>query len=67
MPNEKDNQLDIGRILLTQVGLELASVCQAPGVEGFFDYVTKKWDKHLQKDKNTEHLNSADAKGSAAD
>jgi hypothetical protein len=54
MPNEKDNQLDIGRILLTQVGLELASVCQAPGVEGFVDYVRNHWDSYLPKDKNTE-------------
>ena len=67
MPNEKDNKLSIGRVLLTQVGFELASVCQAPNVEGFFAYVKEKWNKHLQQDKNTEHLNSADAKGRAAD
>lgn len=54
MENEKDNQLDIGRILLTQVGAELATVCQAPGVDGFIDYVKGKWEKYLPKKENTE-------------
>jgi len=60
MPNEKDNKLSIGRVLLTQVGLELASVCQAPGVEGFVDYVKEKWKKHLPEDKSTEQGVAAD-------
>jgi len=51
MPNEKDNQLEIGRVLLTHVGLELASVCQAPYVEGFVDYVKEQWNKYLPEDK----------------
>jgi len=54
MPNEKDNQLTIGSVLLTRVGKELASVCQAPGIEGFVDYVKKNWSSYLPRDQNTE-------------
>jgi hypothetical protein len=45
--NEKDNQISIGKILLTRVGLELVSVCHSPGVEGFVDYVKNKWKEFL--------------------
>jgi hypothetical protein len=54
MQNEKDNMLRIGKVLLTQVGSELASVCDAPCVESFVDYVKEKWKEYLPKDKNTE-------------
>jgi len=57
MEKEADNTLAIGKVLLTQVGRELAIVCQAPGVEGFVDYVKDKWKKHLPKDENTEQTN----------
>lgn len=56
MPNEKDNELSIGHVLLTRVGSELAFVCQAPGVEGFVDYVKKEWNSYLPEDKNTEQV-----------
>jgi len=61
MENEKDNKLSIGRVLLTQVGRELALVCQAPGVDGFVDYVKDKWSKHLPEDESTEQGAAADA------
>ena len=54
MEKEEDNRLSIGKVLLTQVGIELARVCQAPGVEGFVDYVKEKWSQHLPKIENTE-------------
>lgn len=60
MPNEKDNELSIGHVLLTRVGLELASVCRAPGVEGFVDYVKKQWNSYLPDDKKTEHVVTPD-------
>lgn len=47
MPKEEDNELFIGKVLLMQVGSELALVCHAPGVEGFFDYVKEKWKMYL--------------------
>jgi hypothetical protein len=60
MPNEKDNEVSIGCVLLTQVGLELASVCQAPGVEGFVDYVKKEWNNYLPEEEKTEPCNPPD-------
>jgi len=47
MEKEEGNQLPIGKVLLTQVGMELVSVCQAPGVEGFVDYVKEKWSQYF--------------------
>ncbi len=54
MEKEEDNRLSYGKVFLTQVGMELASVCQATRVEGFVDYVKKQWSKYLPKDEDTE-------------
>ncbi len=40
---EKDNELDIGSAVLTEVGEQLATVCQSQPVDGFYDYVREKW------------------------
>ncbi len=53
MEKESDNKLSIGKVLLTQVGFELSSVCQAQGVEGFVDYVKEKWEKYIPGERNT--------------
>jgi hypothetical protein len=53
MKSEKDNQLTIGNILLTQVGRELAAVCQAQGIDGFVDYVKDQWKQFLPENENT--------------
>ncbi len=53
---EKDNKLPIGHVLLTQVGRELATVCKAQVVEGFFDYVKEKWKQYLPEIKNIEQV-----------
>jgi hypothetical protein len=53
MKNEKDNKLNFGKVLLTQVGRELASVCQAQGVDGFVDYVKEQWKEFLPENENT--------------
>jgi hypothetical protein len=42
-PNETENQLDIGMVLLSKVGQELASICNSVPVPGFSDYVVEKW------------------------
>jgi len=42
-PNESDNQLEIGQVLLTRAGQQLAPVCAPNPVEGFFQYVKEKW------------------------
>jgi len=46
MPNENNN-LTIGKVLLTKVGEELVSVCNAQGVDGFMDYVKEQWKDYL--------------------
>ncbi len=47
MKKDKDNDLSIGRVLLTQVGKELSHVCQPTCVDGFFDYIKNKWKVYL--------------------
>jgi hypothetical protein len=42
---EEDNQLDIGRVILTQIGQELAPICGSKTVLGFLDYVLDRWSK----------------------
>jgi len=44
LPNDEHNTLGIGKVLLTQAGEELAPVCGAKPVEGFFDFVCKRWE-----------------------
>lgn len=53
MENEEDNEVNVGKVLLTQVGRELASVCQAQGVDGFVGYVKEQWKQYLPENKNT--------------
>lgn len=43
LPNDADNVLKVGRILLTNAGRELAFVCGARPVDGFFDFVVDRW------------------------
>ena len=43
MPNESDNKLSIGKALLTQAGREMAPICGAKPVAGFFEYVHDRW------------------------
>jgi hypothetical protein len=50
---ETDNELEIGNVLLTKIGQELAPICGSKPVDGFMDYVKDKWKNHLPKD-NTE-------------
>lgn len=42
-PQETDNDLSVGKVLLTRSGQQLGSVCQAVPVDGFFDFVYDKW------------------------
>ena len=43
LPGDSDNSLQIGNVIPTQAGAELASVCEAKPVDGFFDFVYDKW------------------------
>jgi hypothetical protein len=46
---EQDNQLQLGKVLLTKIGHELAPICGSSPVEGFVDYVKGQWKIHLSK------------------
>ena len=47
MPKDAYNRLDIGRMLLTTIGRELAPICGSKPVDGFFEYVKEKWKQYL--------------------
>lgn len=61
MPNDEKNTLPIGKILLTQLGQELVSVCKAPGVDGFIDYVKDQWKKFVPKPEESEQGSGGNA------
>ena len=54
MPKEADNELDIGKVLLTKIGQELAPICGSKPVDGFYEYVKDQWKQYLPKVENTE-------------
>lgn len=44
-PKDVDNKLDIGKVLLSQAGQELAQICGSEPVPGFLDYMIGEWTK----------------------
>lgn len=42
-PKDADNELAVGKVLLTRAGQELAPVCGSNPVDGFFDFVYDRW------------------------
>lgn len=40
---EKDNELDIGHVLLSKVGQELAPICGSKPIPEFFDFIIEDW------------------------
>jgi hypothetical protein len=42
---DENNDLDIGKVLLTKTGQELARICGSKPIEGFVDYVVEYWRK----------------------
>ena len=49
LPKDADNQLEIGKVMLTQIGQELAQICGSKPVAGFWEYVIDKWKDNLAK------------------
>ena len=47
MPKDTDNQLQIGTVVLTKIGKELAPICGSKPVEGFYEYVKERWKEYL--------------------
>lgn len=43
LPKDFDNNLDLGHVLLTRAGHELAPICGSRPVNEFFDYVYDRW------------------------
>jgi hypothetical protein len=43
MPKDDGNELQIGNVLLTQAGQQLATVCNAQPIPGFLEFVTSHW------------------------
>jgi hypothetical protein len=52
LPEPSDNSLAVGNTLLTRAGTELALVCGASPVEGFFEFIQRRWQQagYLPKD-----------------
>ena len=42
---DKENELDIGNVLLTQSGQELFSICQSEMNDDFFMFILEEWNK----------------------
>jgi hypothetical protein len=42
-PQDAGNSLEVGKVLLTRAGQELAPVCGSKPVEGFFQFVYDRW------------------------
>lgn len=52
MPKDTDNQLELGTVMLTNVGQELAPICGSKPVEGFYEYVKEQWKQDLPAEKD---------------
>jgi hypothetical protein len=42
---DKDNEIDIGKVLLTKTGQQLAPICGSKPVDGFMEYMLDYWNK----------------------
>ena len=49
MPQNADNKLLVGKVLLTRIGKELAPICGSKPVEGLWEYVKDQWKQYLPK------------------
>lgn len=65
-PKDSDNDLELGKVLLTRAGQQLAPVCAPTPVEGFFEYVKERWvGKSLIPKPETEPVVPADPPSAA--
>ena len=51
---DPDNELDVGKVLLTKSGQELAPICGSKPVAGFYEYVKIQWKQYLPEVTNAE-------------
>lgn len=47
MPQETDNDLEFGRVMLTRIGRELSRICAQTPIDGFFEYVCNRWAAYI--------------------
>jgi len=53
LPKEDgENELQLGRVLLTKIGHELAPICGSAPVDGFMDYVRTRWKDNIPDESN---------------
>jgi len=61
-PAESDNELQLGNVLLTRAGQQLASVCGSTPVEEFYDFIFDRWaSQSLVLKRETEQVAPGDA------
>jgi hypothetical protein len=53
-PSETDHKLEIGKVLLTKVGQQLAPISGSKQVDGFWEYVRKRWEKYLPEPESSQ-------------
>jgi hypothetical protein len=61
-PGEKGNQLNVGHVLLTKAGRELATLAGAQPREGFLEFVKERWKSFGIKTEQPTPQSAADAK-----
>ena len=49
MSKNADNDLEIGYVMFTRIGMELAPICEGKPVDGFWEYVKDYWKKYMPK------------------
>ena len=42
-----NNEIPIGKVILTSIGEQLATICGSQPIDGFYDYVRHQWRHHL--------------------
>lgn len=50
MPNDENNQLELGKVILSKAGRELAPISESNKVDGFVEYVRDHWKQFDPKD-----------------
>ena len=50
MPEDANNELKTGKVLLTKIGQELAPICGSQRIENFYEYAKEQWKEYLPTD-----------------
>lgn len=59
MPKDADNAFDMGKVMLTKIGEELAPICGSASVDGFFEYVADTWKSNGYKVTGPGHVSTS--------